>query len=114
MDRGSSFFMSSFVKVAMLQEVPEDAGKCVSVAGHEIALFRIGTQCYAIAGRCPHRGGPLAEGDLSGTVLTCPWHHWQFDVTTGKCPTNPTIGVACYPVKVEGEEVWIAPGPVAE
>ena len=62
----------------------------------------------AIDGICPHQGGPLAEGLLEGTTVTCPWHGWQFDVCTGKTPLGPKIKQPVYEVKVEGQDVLVA------
>jgi len=55
----------------------------------------------------PHRGGPLGEGDLKGQIVTCPWHGWQYDVTTGKLATNPAVGVENYPVEVRGDDIFV-------
>jgi nitrite reductase/ring-hydroxylating ferredoxin subunit len=73
-----------------------------------VVLARVGEHVYACADTCPHRGGPLGEGQLTGSRLTCPWHGWMFDVRTGAC-LLPARGsaVATYPVRVEGDEIWI-------
>jgi len=52
-------------------------------------------------------GGPLGDGPLEGKIVTCPWHGWQYDVTTGKIVQNPSVGVACYAVEVRGAEVFV-------
>ncbi len=62
---------------------------------------------YAIHNTCLHRGGPLGEGELKGKVVTCPWHGWQYDVSTGKVALNPAVAVACFPVEVRGEDIWV-------
>jgi len=71
-----------------------------------------GVQChgtfYAIGDACTHRGGPLSEGDVSGTTVTCPWHKAQYDLKTGGVLTPPALqGVASYKVVVEGDDVSI-------
>ena len=66
--------MASFIKVAKVAEVPEGSGKLVEAGGKQIALFNAGGKFYAIDNACKHRGGPLAEGELDGTTMTCPWH----------------------------------------
>lgn len=96
-----------YVAVANLDDLPEGQGKEVRVGDRLIALFRVGDQVYAIDALCPHRGGPLAEGPLDGTVVTCPWHAWQFDVQTGKNVHNPAIGVQTYEVQVRDGRVLI-------
>ena len=100
--------MGEFVKVGVTAEFDNlQGGKQVEAGGQSIAVFRVGEAYYAIENTCPHRGGPLGEGDLQGTVVTCPWHGWQFDVTTGISPINPAAKVRKYPCKVEGGSVCI-------
>ena len=100
--------MANFVKAAQVADVPPGAGRCVTVVGKEIALFNVDGTFHAIDNTCLHRGGPLAEGELDGTVVTCPWHGWQYDVTTGVNVTDDTEGVQRYDVRVEGGEVLVA------
>lgn len=100
--------MGEFVKVAKLEEIPTDQGMMVDCNGEEVGIFKINGTCYAISGICPHRGGPLGEGELEGTVVTCPWHGWRFDVTTGNNTVIPASTVKTYRVKVEGSDVYLA------
>jgi hypothetical protein len=58
-------------------------------------------------GICPHQGGPLAQGRLAGCQVTCPWHGWQFDVRDGQHSSIPSLSQPGWPVRVEGEDVWI-------
>jgi 3-phenylpropionate/trans-cinnamate dioxygenase ferredoxin subunit len=58
--------------------------KAVNVVGREILLARVGDNYYAAQNRCPHMGGKLVEGKLEGTVVTCPLHGSQFDLTNGQ------------------------------
>ena len=99
--------MAEFVKVAKKSEIPADTGKCVEAGGKEIALFNVSGKVYAIHHVCPHQGGPLAEGGIEGAVVTCPWHGWSFDVTTGECTFNPAIQQATFKVKEEGEDIFV-------
>ena len=62
---------------------------------------------YVLDNTCLHRGGPLGEGELEGPIVTCPWHGWRWDVTTGANTNNPAVKVACFPVKVEGTSVFV-------
>jgi len=91
--------MGEFVKVAKKTEIPVDTGKCVEAGGKEIALFKVGGKVCAISHVCPHQGGPLAEGGLDGTIVTCPWHGWSFDVVSGVCTFNPSIQQETFKVK---------------
>lgn len=103
--------MSKFITVAKTQDVPAGTGRTVEVQGVWIALFNVDGSFFAVDNTCPHAGGPIGEGSLSGDVVTCPWHGWQFNVRTGERPGNPNFTVACCPVRVEGEQIQIALPP---
>ena len=100
--------MPEFVKIATTDQVAPGLGRLVDVAGHEIALFNIAGSFYAIDNTCTHVGGPLCEGELNGTEVTCPWHGAAFDVTTGQV-LGPPAGapVKRYDVRVTGSDIEI-------
>ncbi len=99
--------MADPVKVATLSEVPEGTAKTVDVRGTPVALYNVGGTLYATTNTCPHRGGPLGEGDLDETIVTCPWHGFQYDVTTGACLSNTALSIGCYKVRVQGQDVLV-------
>jgi nitrite reductase (NADH) small subunit len=99
--------MGKKVKVAQVTDVAPGEGKVVEADGQPIALFNVEGKFYAVHNTCLHRGGPLGEGDLDGPVVTCPWHGWQYDVTTGANVRNPAVKVASFAVKVEGSDVVV-------
>ena len=99
--------MPTFVRVASTSDIPAGQGKTVEVEGKQIALFNCEGQFYAIDNTCKHRGGPLGEGELDGTTVTCPWHGWTYDVTSGQSPDDPDCAVDTYEVKVEGDDVMV-------
>lgn len=100
--------MGHLVKIAEIQDIPPGMGKAVEAEGKRIAVFNVAGSFYAIDDSCSHRGGPLSEGELEGTVVTCPWHGSTFDVATGSVLRPPAPrGVARYEVKVEGNEVKV-------
>jgi len=96
-----------FTKVTTIRDIPVGQGKLVMAHGKPMALFNVDGQFYAINQICPHMGGPLSEGALKGTVVTCPWHGWTFCVDTG-LPDHPGgHSVAAYEVKIEGEDILV-------
>jgi nitrite reductase/ring-hydroxylating ferredoxin subunit len=100
--------MGRFVKVVVTQDIPPGEAIAVEVEGCELALFNIDGDFYAIDNACTHKGGPLSEGELDGTVVACPWHGACFDVTTGEAVNPPAAeGVACHSVEVDGDDVKI-------
>jgi nitrite reductase/ring-hydroxylating ferredoxin subunit len=99
--------MSEFVRAIGVSELPP--GKCteVSIAGKAVALYNVGGTFYATSNTCIHRGGPLGQGLLEGDSVMCPWHAWTWDVRTGENTANPTLKIATFEVKVEGEDVLV-------
>jgi nitrite reductase (NADH) small subunit len=97
--------MSQWIPLARVEECPVGTS-LERVAGERIvALFNVDGTIYALDGVCPHQGGPLGKGALCGAILTCPWHGWQFDVTSGQHQLNPRMQQPRFEVRVEGE--WI-------
>lgn len=99
------------VRAAAESDLSDDAGLAAMAGGIAIALFRVEGRCYAIANACPHKGGPLAEGDLEGHVVHCPWHGWTWDVRTGVNVRQPSSKVECFPVTIEDGSVYVDIGP---
>ncbi len=95
------------IRTAKTAEIPPGTIREFQVDGKAIALANVGGKFYAINNTCLHRGGPIGQGPLQGNVVTCPWHGWQYDVTTGKVNQNPAVGVDCYPVEVRGEDIFV-------
>jgi nitrite reductase/ring-hydroxylating ferredoxin subunit len=96
----------AMVKIAEINQVPPGTGKVVHVGGKAVALFNINGTFYALDNVCTHRGGPLGEGKVHGTVVTCPWHGNRFDVTTGQVVTG-TLPVTAYVLHIQGDDVLI-------
>jgi len=96
-----------FVRAAKTSDIAPGTIQEAQVAGQLVAVARVGDKFHAISNVCLHRGGPLGQGVMDGAVVTCPWHGWQFDVTSGKVSQNQTVGVACYPVEIRGDEVFV-------
>jgi nitrite reductase (NADH) small subunit len=96
-----------FVRAVAVADIPAGSIREVDVNGKALAVANVGGTFHAIDNTCLHRGGPLGDGPLEGKIVTCPWHGWQYDVTTGKTSQNPAVGVACYPVEVRAGEVYV-------
>jgi nitrite reductase (NADH) small subunit len=97
----------SFVRVAGVRDVPPGTGTVVNVGGRLLALFNVGGTFYALDNTCLHRGGPVGEGDLEDTIVTCPWHGFQYDVTTGRNVFDPEVGLETFDVRVSDGDVLI-------
>ncbi len=98
----------SLVKVAEVAQIPAGAAKVVQVEGKILALFNVGGTFYATDNKCTHVGGPLGEGRLEADVVICPWHGSRFNVTTGQVVGPPARRpVSTYPVRIQGEAVYV-------
>lgn len=100
--------MADFKQVALCSEITEGQAKVIEIANRLVAIYQVNGQYYAIDNNCLHQGGPLAEGELNGTITTCPWHGVEFDVTTGCNPQNPEMRVDSFDLKIEDDKIFIA------
>ena len=100
--------MPQTIKFAQTYDIPPGTGKVVETNGRSIALFNVEGTFHAIDNTCTHRGGPLGEGELQGTIVTCPWHGATFDVQTGAVTGPPARnGVRSFRVLVDGQDVLV-------
>lgn len=97
-----------FIPVAKLSDLDARGRAVVTVGGTRVALVRVDGRIHALEDTCPHRGGPLSEGDLDGHLLHCPLHAWPFDVRTGVCPANRNARVRIHEVRVVGEDIQVS------
>ena len=100
--------MADFKKVLNMADLPAGSGKAVEIDGKSIAVFNVDGAIHAIDNTCTHRGGPLAEGEVSGHEVTCPWHGATFDVRTGEVVGPPAQrAVMRYGVRVTGTDIEV-------
>lgn len=104
----SSDQTAQFVRVARIDDLDPGRGRIVVAKGIRIALFlHEDGNLYALRNQCPHMGGELGEGELKGDIVTCPWHGWRFNVKSGRNPAAEVVAVRTFPVKVEGDDVYV-------
>lgn len=105
-------------------DLPPGSSAAVEAFGTMVALFNVDGRLYALDNRCPHYGGPLCHGRVSGAllpsdqyrydydakrlVLTCPWHGWQFELESGRAVFDPRVWVPVFDVRLEGDEIVLA------
>jgi nitrite reductase/ring-hydroxylating ferredoxin subunit len=94
--------------VARVEDVESGSVTTVHAGEQTLALARVGDEFYAVQGRCCHMQGPLGEGRLEETVLSCPWHGWQYDVRTGENEFDRAIRLETFDVVVEDGDVKVA------
>jgi nitrite reductase/ring-hydroxylating ferredoxin subunit len=95
------------VLVAKVEEIAEGERKIVRVEGLSIGIFHHKGNFYALHNSCLHRGGPVCTGRLEGDVITCPWHGFQYNVTTAQLLVDPNASLDHYPVTVRDGEIHI-------
>src|SRR5690349_14039514 len=94
-------------KLVAVADCPPGSSREIVIGEQVIALFNVDGQFFALDGVCPHQGGPLGDGELAGCIVSCPWHGWQFDVTTGQHQLSPNIVQPRFETKVADEAVWV-------
>ena len=100
--------MGELRKVTETSNLPPGTAMAIDVEGRRLALFNVDGTYYAIDDTCTHSGGPLSEGDIEGTQVSCPWHGACFNLTDGSVLTPPADeGVTSYRVVVEGEDIKV-------
>lgn len=100
--------MSEWIEVVELEKIPVLGSRVVKTKEDDIALFRgKADEVYAIRDACPHMQGPLSQGIMHGTSVTCPLHNWKIDLTNGQA-LGPDEGCAnVFPVKQEAGKVYL-------
>ena len=114
--------MADFVEIANVGELDDGTMMRLTIKENEILVARVGDKYFCADNRCPHMGGNLSQGKLDGTIITCPRHHSQFDLTDGhvirwtewtglkltaaKIFKSPSP-LKTYKIKVEDEKIWV-------
>jgi nitrite reductase (NADH) small subunit len=93
---------ATWVRITACENIPVREGRVTAVGGRQVAIFNLGDRFLAVDNRCPHRGGPLAEGIISGTTVVCPLHAWKIDLETGGVanPGSPVTCLATFPTRI--------------
>src|ERR671939_1054760 len=99
----------NWIAIGNLSDIPRRGARCVNTPAGRIAVFRTAEDSvFAIEDRCPHKGGPLSQGIVHGSAVTCPLHNWVISLETGKALGADEGCVRTIPVKLEGERLFIA------
>ncbi len=103
--------MSDWIEVCKLDEIPKGAGRTVRTADAVIALFRLSDDSVrAVENRCPHKGGPLAEGIVSGRDVLCPLHNQRIHLDTGEVAPPDSGCVRVFETRIEDDRVLLRVG----
>lgn len=102
---------SHWTRVTTVESIPRQEGRSVSIGGKELAVFNLGDRFATIENECPHKGGPLCDGIVSGTSVVCPLHGWRFDLQSGMAVrASMPACVTTFPTRVEDGIVLVDVG----
>lgn len=100
--------MTHWIDIGALEDIPPQGARVVKTALGCVAVFRTAEdQVFAMDDRCPHKGGPLSEGIVHGTSVTCPLHAWVFSLETGQAQGADSGAVATYPARVSAGRILL-------
>ena len=101
--------MSDWIKIVALEEIPKLGARVIKTDSINIAVFRTADdKVFAMKDQCPHKQGPLSQGIVHGSSVTCPLHNWKIDLASGEA-LGPDQGCTnVYPVKVEDGMVYLS------
>ena len=94
---------TQWIEVTKIESIPEREGRTVNIGNFSVAVFNLGDKFVAVENRCPHKGGPLADGIVGGTTVTCPLHNWRVCLESGKVTKPCAEGmpqIRTFPVEV--------------
>lgn len=104
-----------WIAIGKISDIPQRGARCIKTPHGKVAVFRTGDdRVFAIDDHCPHKGGPLSEGIVHGTSVTCPLHNWVISLETGKAQGADEGSVSTIPLKMEGGTIYIANSVVVE
>jgi len=91
-----------WIRITQAENIPLREGRSVRIGDDEIAIFNLGDRYLAVDNSCPHRGGPLCDGIVSGDTVICPLHGWKISLETGHVlKPDVSVRVGTYPVEVD-------------
>ena len=108
---GDAYMDAKWLDIGPVDQLPALGARTLPVqGGEEIALFRTANgEVYALVNKCPHKQGPLSQGIVHDTTVTCPLHNWRISLMTGKALGDDEGCVPTIPVKIDAGRIFIAP-----
>lgn len=100
---------TDWIGIGTLDEIPPRGARCIATPNGRIAVFRTAEdRVFAIDDHCPHKGGPLSQGIVHGSAVTCPLHNWVISLETGRALGADEGSVRTIPVKVEDGRLMLS------
>ena len=105
-----------WIRITEAANIPAREGRAITVGRHELAIFNLDGRYLTIENKCPHKGGPLCDGIVTGESVVCPLHAWKVNLANG-CVERPTHGkdhcVTTYPVRVDDDNIVVVGLPIS-
>tara|TARA_R110000824_G_C15184206_1_gene674091 strand:- start:479 stop:823 length:345 start_codon:yes stop_codon:yes gene_type:complete len=100
---------AKWIDIGPVEQLPALGSRTLPVqGGQEIAIFRTATgSIHALANKCPHKNGPLSQGMVHDTSVTCPLHNWRISLLTGEALGEDKGCVLVIPVKIDAGRIYI-------
>ena len=95
------------VYVGRVEDIPDGERKIIQVDDLSIGVFHHEGTWHALMNSCLHRGGPVCEGPLKDSILTCPWHGYQYNLPDGRLLLDPSAALPMYPVELREGELYL-------
>lgn len=109
---------SDWIPVTEVGNIPPREGRSVCLNGKELAIFNLNGRFLTVDNQCPHKGGPLCDGIVSGSAVVCPLHGRRYDLESGlPVRADEETSLATYPTRTEGGLIYVGfpvPGAIAE
>ena len=109
------------IKLIPIRRCRDDGGTFLEYDGRELAVFLLNDprRAVVIDNACPHSAGNLSAGEVAGNTVTCPWHHWRFDLDRGVCTNATNVRLRRYETEIRDGDIWIdlpngSEGPITE
>jgi len=107
--------LSDWIEIGGLDDIPRLGARVVTTPDGDIAVFRTADdEVFALRDRCPHKGGPLSQGIVHGHKVTCPLHNWNLMLDSGLAVAPDEGCAASFPVRVEGDRIYLSLVPRIE
>lgn len=105
---------SKWVEVGVVDDIPRQGSRCITVGNNAIAIFRtVDDQIFALEDKCPHKNGPLSQGIVHDGCVTCPLHNWVISLSTGEAQGADEGATTSYGIKMDGGKILLDIGSLA-
>jgi len=100
----------AWTNVCPVRDIPKGEGRNFMINGLNVVIFHSNKGFFCRSGLCKHNNVKLELGRISGDVVTCPFHNWQYQISTGKGVSPDWTQLDCYPLEIRSDDIWVQAG----